>query len=114
MEDIRLVETIAQATRSEAPFHNLVEQAIIVSSKGMYARELVFLLSCFCITSVSSFVPAAPLTSSARSMGGGSELSAAVALADYTGAAASLFNNMKTPASILAGAIVGLGFGGKV
>lgn len=37
-------------------------------------------------------------------------MSSAVALKDYSGAAASLFNNMKTPASILAGAMVGLGF----
>lgn len=34
----------------------------------------------------------------------------AAALKDYSGAAASLFNNMKTPASILAGAIIPLGF----
>jgi len=36
--------------------------------------------------------------------------SSAATLKDYSGAAASLFNNMKTPASILAGAIVPLGF----
>eukprot|EP00568_Trieres_chinensis_P010835 CAMPEP_0183314244 /NCGR_PEP_ID=MMETSP0160_2-20130417/47842_1 /TAXON_ID=2839 ORGANISM="Odontella Sinensis, Strain Grunow 1884" /NCGR_SAMPLE_ID=MMETSP0160_2 /ASSEMBLY_ACC=CAM_ASM_000250 /LENGTH=279 /DNA_ID=CAMNT_0025479523 /DNA_START=82 /DNA_END=921 /DNA_ORIENTATION=- len=35
---------------------------------------------------------------------------AAVSLAQYAPAAASLFNNMKTPASILAGAMVPLGF----
>ena len=34
----------------------------------------------------------------------------AAALKDYAPTAASLFNNMKTPASILAGAIVPLGF----
>ncbi|CAB9525267.1 expressed unknown protein [Seminavis robusta] len=32
------------------------------------------------------------------------------ALKDYAPAAASLFNNMKTPASILAGAMIGMGF----
>ena len=31
-------------------------------------------------------------------------------LADYTGAAASLFNNMRTPASIIAGAMLPIGF----
>lgn len=36
--------------------------------------------------------------------------SSAAALKDYAPVAASLFNNMKTPASILAGAIVPLGF----
>ena len=36
--------------------------------------------------------------------------SSAAALKDYSPMAASLFNNMKTPASILAGAIVPLGF----
>jgi len=35
----------------------------------------------------------------------------AAALVDYSPQAISLFNNMKTPASILGGAIVGLGFG---
>ena len=34
----------------------------------------------------------------------------AAALAQYSGAAAGLFNNMKTPASILAGALIGTGF----
>jgi len=34
----------------------------------------------------------------------------AAALKDYAPAAASLFNNMKTPASILAGAMIPLGF----
>ena len=39
-----------------------------------------------------------------------SSSSTALAVKDYAPAAASLFNNMKTPASILAGAIVPLGF----
>jgi hypothetical protein len=37
-------------------------------------------------------------------------MASTVVLKDYSGAAASLFNNMKTPDSILAGAMVGLGF----
>ena len=36
--------------------------------------------------------------------------SSAAALKDYAPAAATLFNNMKTPATILAGAIIPLGF----
>lgn len=37
-------------------------------------------------------------------------VSARKAMADYTSAAVSLFNNMKTPASIIAGAIIPIGF----
>ena len=37
-------------------------------------------------------------------------MASAAALKDYAPAAASLFNNMKTPASILAGAMIPLGF----
>ena len=76
----------------------------------MTSLRLPFLLASL-ITCCQGFIAHLDKVSVARTMGSTTATSAAVQLAQYAPQAISLFNNMKTPASILAGAIVGLGFG---
>ncbi|GKY98267.1 hypothetical protein MPSEU_000784400 [Mayamaea pseudoterrestris] len=75
----------------------------------MKSRLLAVVISC-CFASMSTgFSPRAILTGATRNMPKASP-STTLQLAQYGPDAISLFNNMKTPASIIAGALMPLGF----
>ena len=88
----------------------------VVALTTMSTNFLRILVKILCIASsfVDAFLPAQPLqhvtyerTNAIRHLAFGD---GTVALQDYTPAATVLFNNMKTPASILAAGMVSLGF----
>jgi hypothetical protein len=64
----------------------------------------------FCSPAADAFTSIRTKLGQQQSPGRTQHASARKAMADYTSAAVSLFNNMKTPASIIAGAMVPIGF----